>query len=118
MVKLPTANHRLSRHPTNAPLEDLPPEILRHLLTFLTLDDLCRVVRASPVFHRQYLADRTFLLCSCLANTLGSAKLTYCGPSIWVDSFGTASTEMQVSQALEYCHELYFTDDSMCMEEA
>lgn len=56
----------------NAPLETLPPEIRRDILAILTLDRLNCLVRASPVFHQQYLASRKYVLVSCLSNTLGS----------------------------------------------
>ncbi|XXG97639.1 hypothetical protein Hte_003946 [Hypoxylon texense] len=54
----------------HAPLETLPPEIRRHILAILTLDQLNCLVRASPVFHQQYLASRRYVLNSCLSNTL------------------------------------------------
>ncbi|KAI0392150.1 hypothetical protein F5Y17DRAFT_437671 [Xylariaceae sp. FL0594] len=54
----------------NAPLENLPPEIRRVLLSTLELDELSALVHASPVFHQQYLLDRRFILCSSLQTTL------------------------------------------------
>ncbi|KAN0075629.1 hypothetical protein V8E54_006899, partial [Elaphomyces granulatus] len=54
----------------NAPLENLPPELRRHLLSILELEELSALVHASPVFHQQYLLDRRSLLCKCLETTL------------------------------------------------
>lgn len=59
-------------------LEALPPEIRRHLLSTLDLEELKILVHASPVFHEQYLLDRRFLLCRCLENTLGSVAIDAC----------------------------------------
>ncbi|KAJ3529597.1 hypothetical protein NM208_g9684 [Fusarium decemcellulare] len=56
----------------NAPLEDLPAEVRRHLLSVLDLPQLKALVRASPTFHQQYVFDRKYLLCRSLENTLGS----------------------------------------------
>lgn len=65
-------NSRQGSQVRNAPLETLPPEIRRHILAILTLDRLNCLVRASPVFHQQYLASRRYVLNSCLSNTLDS----------------------------------------------
>lgn len=46
----------------NALLEDLPPEIRRHLLFSMDFMGLA-LVHASPVYHEQYLLDRRALLC-------------------------------------------------------
>ncbi|KAK3935654.1 hypothetical protein QBC46DRAFT_396979 [Diplogelasinospora grovesii] len=54
----------------NAPLENLPPEVRRQLLSILGLEELRALVFASPVFHQQYILDRRFLLCKCLETTL------------------------------------------------
>jgi len=59
----------------NAPLEDCPPEVRRQLLSILELEDLSALVHASPVFHKQYLLDRRFLLCKCLETTLRSVAI-------------------------------------------
>lgn len=56
----------------NAPLYALPPEIKRCILAFLTLGQLKPLIRASPVFLQQFLADRRYVFVSCLRNTLGS----------------------------------------------
>lgn len=45
-----------------ASLEDFPAEIRRHILSMLELDELKVLVRASPVYHQQYLLDRRYLL--------------------------------------------------------
>ncbi|KAJ5950323.1 uncharacterized protein N7479_008736 [Penicillium vulpinum] len=61
----------------DAPLESLPPEIRRHLLSMMELDALKSLVHASPVFHQQYLLDRKWVLCRSLAATLRSNSLIY-----------------------------------------
>lgn len=48
----------------------LPPEVRRHLLSVLNLDQLRSLVRASPVFHEQYVHDRAYILCGLLDETL------------------------------------------------
>lgn len=60
----------LSSSNLNAPLENLPPEIRRLLLSLLRLEELRALVFASPVFHQQYLLDRKYLLSKCLETTL------------------------------------------------
>lgn len=52
-------------------IETLPPEIRRDILSTLDLPQLKALVRASPVFHQQYLFDRHYLLCRSLESTLG-----------------------------------------------
>lgn len=56
-------------------LESLPPEVRRHLLSLMDLHPLKALVRASPVFHEQYLSDRRFLLCRSLEQTLSTASI-------------------------------------------
>ncbi|KAI1764334.1 hypothetical protein GGR53DRAFT_325231 [Hypoxylon sp. FL1150] len=55
-----------------APLEAFPPEIKLAILCSLTLNQLNGLIRASPAFLQQYLADRRYVLISCLRNVLGS----------------------------------------------
>jgi hypothetical protein len=62
----------------NAPLESLPPEVRRQLLSILELEELNALVHASAVFHQQYLLDRRFLLCKCLETTLRSVTVDAC----------------------------------------
>ncbi|KAK4243616.1 hypothetical protein C7999DRAFT_18063 [Corynascus novoguineensis] len=62
----------------NAPLEMLPPEIRRQLLSILALAELGALVHASPVFHQQYRLDRRHLLCSSLETTLRSTTIDAC----------------------------------------
>ncbi|KHN97566.1 uncharacterized protein MAM_04581 [Metarhizium album ARSEF 1941] len=57
----------------NAPLESLPAEIRRQLLSTLKFEELRALVLASSVLHRQYLRDRRYLLCKCLETTLYGA---------------------------------------------
>lgn len=56
----------------DAPLEDLPAEIRRHLLSILEYERLKCLVHASPIYHHHYLLDRQYILCKCLENTFGS----------------------------------------------
>lgn len=58
-----------------SPLESLPPEVRRQLLSTMDLEGLQALVRASPTFHQQYLEDRRYLLCKCLEMTLGSVTV-------------------------------------------
>ncbi|KAK3899646.1 hypothetical protein C8A05DRAFT_17951 [Staphylotrichum tortipilum] len=54
-------------------LETLPAELRLHILRFVSqLGDLKALVRASPVFHQQYLLDRQHLLGNALRTTLGT----------------------------------------------
>lgn len=54
----------------NAPLENLPPEVRRHLLFFMDFESLRTLIHASPVYHEQYLLDRRLFLCNLLAPEL------------------------------------------------
>ncbi|KAK3946251.1 hypothetical protein QBC46DRAFT_369299 [Diplogelasinospora grovesii] len=54
----------------NSPLEDLPAEIRLQILSVLGLEELRTLVRASPVFHQQYLANRRYILRKYLETTL------------------------------------------------
>ncbi|KAI1808827.1 hypothetical protein F4811DRAFT_2441 [Daldinia bambusicola] len=56
-------------------LELLPPEIRRHILSFLDIRSLDSLIHSSPVFHEQYLENRRYLLCSSLETTLGAVAL-------------------------------------------
>lgn len=68
-----TPSSATARQNLDSDLESLPPKIRRYLLSVLELADLKALVRASPALHEQYLLDRSFLLCSGLEVTLGSA---------------------------------------------
>lgn len=61
----------INRVQVNAPLEGLPAEVRRHLLSLLQLQELAALVRASPVFHEQYALDRRYLLTWSLDASLG-----------------------------------------------
>ncbi|KAJ5154943.1 uncharacterized protein N7500_010382 [Penicillium coprophilum] len=61
----------------NAPLENLPPEIRRHLLSMMELQALKSLVHASPVIYQQYLVDQKWVLCRSLAATFRSNGLIY-----------------------------------------
>ncbi|KFY34844.1 hypothetical protein V494_06423 [Pseudogymnoascus sp. VKM F-4513 (FW-928)] len=69
----PFSKAKQSNH--NSRLENLPPEIRRHILSILDLPRLKLLVRASPVFHEQYLFDRKYFLCKSIEETLGSATV-------------------------------------------
>lgn len=60
---------------SNAPLENLPPELRRHLLSTLELEELRVLVHASPLYHQQYLVDRKHTLRNCLEATLRSSTV-------------------------------------------
>ncbi|KAK3311693.1 uncharacterized protein B0T15DRAFT_490290 [Chaetomium strumarium] len=62
----------------NAPLENLPAEIRREILSALDYESLRALVHASPTFHQQFLLDRRSLLCGCLWKTLRSATVDAC----------------------------------------
>ncbi|OJJ46464.1 hypothetical protein ASPZODRAFT_132541 [Penicilliopsis zonata CBS 506.65] len=53
-------------------LESLPAEVRRYLLSLMDVQGLRALVHASPVYHQQYLLDRTWLLRRCLDHTLRS----------------------------------------------
>lgn len=53
-------------------LESLPPEVRRHLLCILDLPELKGLIHASPIFHRQYVYDRRYILYNRLDTTLGN----------------------------------------------
>lgn len=56
-------------------LENLPSEIRRQILAASDLHCLRALIRASPVFHQQYLLDRKFLLAASIDVTLGSGGI-------------------------------------------
>ncbi|CAG7929009.1 unnamed protein product [Penicillium olsonii] len=56
-------------------LEALPPEIRRHILTILEFNGLRALVHASPIYHKQYLMDRRWLLGQCVDKLLGSVNI-------------------------------------------
>ena len=51
-------------------IQNLPPEVRRHLLSVLDLGQLKLLVHASPGLHQQYRHDRTYVLCRSLEETL------------------------------------------------
>lgn len=66
---------KISEHRDRSGLERLPPEVRRLMLSTLDLLQLKALVRASPIFHQQYLYDRRYLLCVSLGNTLDSVAV-------------------------------------------
>ncbi|KAJ5116953.1 hypothetical protein N7456_001301 [Penicillium angulare] len=61
--------------PISGPLEALPPELRRHLLTMMEFNVLKALVHASPVYHEQYLLDRQWLLGQCVEKLLGCVNI-------------------------------------------
>ncbi|OQE00191.1 hypothetical protein PENVUL_c056G08858 [Penicillium vulpinum] len=61
--------------PISGPLEALPPEVRRHLLTMMEFNGLRALVHASPLYHEQYLLDRQWLLGQCVDKLLGSVNI-------------------------------------------
>ena len=61
--------------PISGPLEALPPEVRRHLLTMMEFNELRALVRASPLYHEQYLLERQWLLSQCVDKLLGSVNI-------------------------------------------
>jgi hypothetical protein len=83
-------------------LEDFPPDVRRHLLYILELEELNALVHASPVFHQQYLLDRRSLLCKCLKKTLRT--VTVDAWAVYRSSladFSDTRTSEKVTQFLE-----------------
>ncbi|POR37701.1 Uncharacterized protein TPAR_02102 [Tolypocladium paradoxum] len=72
---LPPFSSRAPDGQADAPLESLPAEVRHHLLSFLDLGQLKRLVHASPVYHQQYLSGRRLLLCGLLEGMLGIAAV-------------------------------------------
>ncbi|OQD99135.1 hypothetical protein PENSOL_c007G06446 [Penicillium solitum] len=61
--------------PVPSPLESLPSEIRRQILSILEIDNLRSLVQASPIYYHQYQLDRRLLLCQSLEVTLGSVTV-------------------------------------------
>ncbi|KAI1739682.1 hypothetical protein F4680DRAFT_466195 [Xylaria scruposa] len=86
----------------NAPLEKLPPEVRRQLLSILELEELNTLVHASPVFYQQYLLDRKYLLCKSLEKTLcGVTTDAYAVYQSGLADFANTRTREGVSQFLK-----------------
>ncbi|OTB05343.1 hypothetical protein M426DRAFT_10669 [Hypoxylon sp. CI-4A] len=105
-------NHPLNQS-RDAPVERFPPELRRHLLSFLDLDDLRSFVHASPTYHQQYLASRRYLLCHALHNTIGP---------IVIDAFiahksGPAASNgpCTLDKVLEYYRDLHPSKALACL---
>ena len=86
----------------NSPLECLPAEIRHHILSFTQYEGLKPLVRASPVYHQQYLLDRERLLYGCLERSLGSSTIDACAvyESGLVD-FAKTRNQEKINQFLE-----------------
>lgn len=86
----------------NAPLENLPAEIRRYLLSMLEYGGLRALVHASPVYHQQYLLDRQHLLCECLATILGGDAIdAYAVYRSGLIEFSISRTEEEITRFLE-----------------
>lgn len=85
----------------NAPLENLQPEVRRHLLSMLELEGLKALVSASPIYYHQYLLDHRHLLGKCLESTLRTVTVDVCAvyQSGSVE-FSEARTNERVTQFL------------------
>lgn len=106
-------------------LQSLPPEVRRYLLSLLDLPRLRGLVRASPIYHQQYLHDRHYLLSSSIETTLSNATVdAYAvyilskdtiGPgslALLIDNYTQPSTTLFKKAVEEECigiAELYFT---------
>ncbi|KAI0007240.1 hypothetical protein F4779DRAFT_519047 [Xylariaceae sp. FL0662B] len=98
---------------TNAPIENLPPEIRRQILSTLSLEELNCFIRASPVFHCQYLENRRYLLCACLENTLGSVSVdALVVHQTKSPDFLMARTDESIAHVLEYYQNLRMEQDA------
>jgi hypothetical protein len=88
---------------SNAPLENLRPEIRLQLLSILDLEELEHLVHASPIFHQQYLSDLGPLLCKCLETTLRSITPDACSV-YWscTADFSARRTREKVTWFLEF----------------
>lgn len=86
----------------SAPLENLPAEIRRHLLSTLDYKGLKALVHASSIYHQQYLLDRHHLLCKCLETTLGGNTTGACAVyQSGLVEFSKTRTEEIITQFLE-----------------
>jgi hypothetical protein len=80
-------------------LQSLPPEVRRHLLSLLDLSRLKALVHASPIFHQQYLYDRSYLLSSSLEHTLrGAAVDAFAVTILSKSSSSTVDTLMSLKE--------------------
>ena len=70
-----TLNPKAGEQNCNSRLENLPPEVRRHLLSSLDLPRLKLLVRSSPTFDQQYLFGREYILCKSIERTLGSVTV-------------------------------------------
>lgn len=71
----PATSQAMGRGNSSRSLENLPPEIRRHILFTLNLEELEALVHASAVFHQQYLLDRRLLLSESIENELQSVTV-------------------------------------------
>ncbi|KAK4861678.1 hypothetical protein LT330_003713 [Penicillium expansum] len=88
----------------NAPLESLPPDIRRHLLSMLELETLKSLVHASPVFYQQYPVDQKWVLCRSLAAAFRSNSLIYEVRTVYecdLKAFWETRTKDTVTQSVQ-----------------
>ncbi|KAI0137820.1 hypothetical protein F4776DRAFT_663395 [Hypoxylon sp. NC0597] len=97
----------------NAPLENLPPELRRQILSSLTLDSLNQLIRASPVFYQQYVQDRNRMICTCFCNTLGNSIIDALVAHSWsAPSLASTRSKAQVTDTLNRYQSLRMGNDS------
>lgn len=91
-------------------LENLPPEVRRHILYVIGIEDIRALVHASPVFLQQYVLDRKALLSKSLETMLGDVVVDACAAyqSGWIAAYesgwgtdGDLCTEDDVIHFLE-----------------
>ncbi|KAL4906703.1 hypothetical protein BDW74DRAFT_177013 [Aspergillus multicolor] len=88
----------------DAPVESLPPEVRRRILSMATLGGIKALVHASPVYYQQFRLDRQLLIRDPLVRTLGP---------IFIDAYtvyrsGTVDLrETRTSHTITSMRELY-----------
>lgn len=78
-------------------LEGLPADIRRYLLSVMDLYCLKALIRASPVFHQQYLLDRKLLLANSISNTLGG---------VCIDAHAALQSESEACKTMNHSNEI------------
>lgn len=108
----------------NAPIENLPPEVRRHLLSSLDINTLRAIIRASPVYYQQYRLDQRHILGDCLENTLRNVTVDACAVhQSSLAEFSESRTEESIAQVLSSYHERHCSpqhtsiDDTLTAED-
>ncbi|PYI00312.1 hypothetical protein BO78DRAFT_293494, partial [Aspergillus sclerotiicarbonarius CBS 121057] len=101
-----------------AQLESLPAEIRIEILSILELESLASLVRASPVYHQQYLLGRKHLLFQYLEATLGDIFVEACAVyTSGSKGFSEARNKDNVPQFLSSLGERRFLSHSSLKDE-